>query len=70
MKAAADHKVPPSAAVLYTLTTLKLDTPLPVEIVFAGQRGGILSDMALSQLLKRMGRPDITVHGFCSTFRD
>jgi integrase len=26
--------------------------------------------MALSQLLKRMGHGDITVHGFRSTFRD
>ena len=26
--------------------------------------------MALTQLLKRMGRSDITVHGFRSTFRD
>lgn len=29
-----------------------------------------LSDMSLTQLLNRMNRPDITVHGFRSTFRD
>ncbi|MBS0173819.1 MAG: integrase, partial [Nitrospira sp.] len=29
-----------------------------------------LSNMAMIALLKRMGRSDITVHGFRSTFRD
>ncbi len=26
--------------------------------------------MAMLELLKRMGRPDLTIHGFRSTFRD
>lgn len=30
----------------------------------------MLSDMALTAVLKRMGRGDLTVHGFRSTFRD
>ena len=29
-----------------------------------------LSDMALKAVLRRMGRGDLTVHGFRSTFRD
>jgi hypothetical protein len=29
-----------------------------------------LSDMALSAVLRRMGRGDLTVHGFPSTFQD
>jgi hypothetical protein len=29
-----------------------------------------LSNMAMAMLLKRMGQPTITVHGFRSTFRD
>jgi integrase len=29
-----------------------------------------MSDMTLAAVLRRMGRPDITVHGFRSTFRD
>lgn len=29
-----------------------------------------LSDMALGMLLRRMGRGDLTAHGFRSTFRD
>ena len=38
--------------------------------MFPAPRGGPLSNMAMAQLLKRMGRPDITVHGFRSAFRD
>ena len=29
-----------------------------------------MSNMAMLQLLRRMGRADLTVHGFRSTFRD
>jgi integrase len=39
--------------------------------VFPGRKiGKPLSNMALLQLLKRMKRTDLTVHGFRSTFRD
>lgn len=39
--------------------------------VFIGLRaGGSLSNMAMLQQLKRMGRDDVTVHGFRSTFKD
>jgi integrase len=41
------------------------------DYVFPGRgRGRPLSNMAFLQLLKRMGRSDITAHGFRSTFRD
>ena len=41
------------------------------ELVFPGQRRGRpLSDMALLMLLRRMGRGDLTAHGFRSTFSD
>ncbi len=33
-------------------------------------RGGSLSNMAMLMLLRRMGREDLTAHGFRSTFRD
>jgi integrase len=33
-------------------------------------KGAALSDMTLSAVLKRLGRNDLTVHGFRSTFRD
>lgn len=71
MKAGRDHRVPLSAhaqAILTTMEELKLgDT----NVVFPSVRDRKpLSDMALTAVLKRMGRTDITVHGFRSTFRD
>src|SRR5262249_62007125 len=39
-------------------------------IVPGGKSDKPLSNMALLALLKRMGRSDLTVHGFRSTFRD
>lgn len=40
------------------------------DIVFPGQkRGRAPSNMALLMLLRRMGRDDLTAHGFRSTFR-
>ena len=38
--------------------------------VFPGDRRATLSNMALLMLLRRMGRGDLTAHGFRSTFRD
>jgi hypothetical protein len=38
--------------------------------VFPAQRGGKLSNMAMSMLLRRMGVEAITDHGFRSKFRD
>jgi integrase len=48
---------------------------LPTEngnkFVFIGTQGGAgLSNMSMTAVLKRMGRGDITVHGFRSTFMD
>ncbi|HCF24851.1 MULTISPECIES: site-specific integrase [unclassified Novosphingobium] len=70
MKAKREHKVPLSDAALAVLRTVRPEAAKPEDIVFAAPRGGPLSDMALSQQLKRMGHSDITVHGFRSTFRD
>ena len=70
MKAGKDHAVPLSDAAIAVLAAVKGNERQPSEPVFAAPRGGPFSDMALTQLLKRMGRSDITVHGFRSTFRD
>lgn len=70
MKAGDTHQVPLSGAALAILEALRPAKVTPETIVFPAPRGGMMSDMALSQLLKRMGRGDITVHGFRSTFRD
>jgi len=41
------------------------------RFVFPGARPGQPpSNMSMLMLLRRMGRPDITAHGFRSTFRD
>lgn len=70
MKAGVMHQVPLSDAAAAILKALRPDNAENDWIVFQAPRGGQMSDMALSQLLKRMSRPDITVHGFRSTFRD
>jgi integrase len=70
MKASATHEVPLSDAALAVLVAMQEGGLKPTDFVFPAPRGGSLSDMALSQLLKRMDRGDITVHGFRSTFRD
>ncbi len=70
MKMGKAHEVPLSDAALAILTAIKPDEPGSDWPVFVAPRGGHLSDMALTQLLKRMGCNAVTVHGFRSTFRD
>jgi integrase len=70
MKGEREHRVPLSTrAVAIVRDLLKTHDG---EYVFSGQRAGKpLSNMALLQVLQeRMGREDLTVHGFRSTFRD
>jgi integrase len=68
MKAKKEHRVPLTDEVLEVLHNMR---GLDDEFVFPGQkRGKGLSNMAMAQLLKRIGRADITVHGFRSSFRD
>jgi integrase len=68
MKAGKEHRVPLSDAAVALLEA----TPCVKgsDYLFPAPRGGPLSDMALSAVLKRMERGDLTVHGFRSTFRD
>ena len=66
MKAGKEHRVPLSDDAVKLLETL----PRSGDHVFPAPRGGMLSDMALTAVLKRMGRADLTGHGFRSTFRD
>ncbi|MCW2413434.1 integrase [Sphingobium sp. B8D3D] len=70
MKAGETHQVPLSASALAVLRTVKPDNVGLDKLVFPAPRGGTMSDMSMAQLLKRMDRTDITVHGFRSTFRD
>jgi integrase len=67
MKAKKEHRVPLSDRALAVLNAL----PREADFVFPGGRKGVsISNMAMAELLKRMERRDITVHGFRSTFRD
>lgn len=68
MKAGKEHRVPLSSRAMALLRSLPRVTGSP--LVFTVPRGGVLSDMTLTAVLKRMGRKDLTQHGFRSTFRD
>jgi integrase len=69
MKAGRSHRVPLSSGALSIIS--EMNKVREGEQVFPSLgRGGPMSNMAMSQVLKRMGRPEITVHGFRSTFRD
>jgi integrase len=67
MKAGREHRVPLSAAAVEILR--RVENAREGEQVFPGDRRRALSNMAMLMLLRRMGRGDLTVHGFRSTFR-
>ena len=69
MKADKEHRVPLSAAATAILRDMA--EIRGGEYVFPGNRAGrTLSNMAMTMLLRRMGRGELTVHGFRSTFSD
>jgi integrase len=68
MKASREHRVPLPDHMLEILRALPHEKNNP--FVFIGPRKGGLSNMGMASVLVRMGRDDITVHGFRSTFRD
>jgi integrase len=69
MKAGKEHRIPLSDAALDVLAALPRENGKP--FVFVGARPGkALSRTAMLTQLERMGRSDLTVHGFRSSFRD
>ena len=69
MKAGREHIVPLSRPSLELIKCLERFKGSPY--LFPGLTGDRhLSNMAMSMLLRRMGRDDITVHGFRSSFKD
>ncbi|MEG3617311.1 integrase arm-type DNA-binding domain-containing protein [Magnetovibrio sp. PR-2] len=69
MKGGAEHRVPLSSGAVSLLE--KLQRERSSDYVFPGSKEGKpLSNMAMKMVLRRMGRDDLTVHGFRSTFRD
>jgi integrase len=67
MKGGREHRVPLSGRALEILRDLPREASNP--FAFVGARQPRLSDTALSELLKRLGREE-TVHGFRSSFSD
>jgi integrase len=75
MKAGREHRVPLSAAAVTVLDEMARLRPKGdthgMAFIFPGARDQRpLSQMAMLMLLRRMGRADLTAHGFRSTFRD
>ena len=68
MKGGREHRVPLSDAARGLLHSLPREEGNP--FIFVGARaGGPLSNTSLAMVLRRMGRGDITAHGFRSSFR-
>lgn len=73
MKAGREHRVPLSAPALVVLRAVaelrRVDSP-DAFVFPGGQPDRPLSNMAMTMVLRRMKRGDLTVHGFRSCFRD
>ena len=67
MKMDRDHVVPLTEAALAVLESMPHDN----DLIFPAPRGGMLSDMSMLAVIRRMDYADkTTVHGFRSTFKD
>ena len=69
MKAGIEHRIPLSDSAMKILTALH-DGRISDYVFPNLTNGKPLSNAGMSSVLKRLGRTDITVHGFRSTFRD
>jgi integrase len=70
MKAGREHRVPLSARAFAILEEMQAHRNADDGFVFAGGKPGKpLSNMAFLMLLRRMGRADLTAHGFRATFK-
>jgi integrase len=78
MKAKQEHEVPLSSSAIDLIQ--KQERVPGSDVIFPNTKGGVLSDMALTAVIRRMDKKDpdqwktdsgdiITVHGFRSTFR-
>ena len=69
MRAEREHVVPLSDAAIAVLR--RMEAARLNDYVFPGAKEGRpVSDMTLTAVLRRMGRGELTAHGFRSTFRD
>jgi len=70
MKGGREHRVPLSDAALAVLDAVAALPKLAgSDLVFPAPRGGVLSDMTLTAVLRRLAVPAVP-HGMRSTFRD
>jgi integrase len=70
MKAGKEHRVPLSDAALVILEEMQKVRQVGDFVFPGGKSRRPLSNMALAMTLRRMGRGELTVHGFRSSFRD
>jgi integrase len=74
MKGGREHRVPLCDRAVTILSEMKPSDNIPnaaEQFTFSGGKPGRpLSNMAFLMLLRRMGRADLTAHGFRSSFRD
>ncbi len=69
MKAEREHRVPLCDEVMNILIKMQQWRLDDSERVFTGIRGGLLSDVAVNKTLHAIA-PNVTVHGFRSSFRE
>jgi integrase len=70
MKGRREHRVPLSAPTLAVLERVRTAGQGSEHVFPNISRGRPLSNMAMLKALERLGRPELTAHGFRSTFRD
>src|SRR3546814_4663905 len=68
MKMRREHVVPLSPEAASVLRSAMVVRREGTDVVFPGMNGGVMSDMTLLKVLRRMEEP-VTVHGFRSSFR-
>jgi integrase len=68
MKSGREHRVPLSLPAISILDVMK--DRKENDYVFPGGRRDVLSNTSMLMLLRRMGRGNLTTHGFRSSFRD
>ncbi len=69
MKTRKEHRVPLCRRAQALIVAAQKDSK--GRYLFGGwKKGRPLSNMSMLQLLKRMGNPELTAHGFRSTFKD
>jgi integrase len=69
MKAGKVHRVPLSDAAIALLRSLPREADNPYLFI-GSQQGASLEKRAMYRFLRKLGRKDITVHGFRSAFTD